>query len=221
LLINAGTVLELGSTVAASQSVTFTSTGETLRLDAATAFAGEVFGFVTGDAIDVANTPVTSLAISGGTLVLGTGPGQVRLNTAAPLGGALEVSADTHNGSIVNYTQQTRGGGVGGGTIVTIGVYQPHMLFWASPVGDIFTGPAADMQGASINNWTTADSIDIVDMTGTKATVAYVQGSGQGAITVTDGTHTDHVTLVGSYNASWFHVTTDAHGGALVTYSNS
>jgi hypothetical protein len=220
LLINAGTVLELGSTVAASQSVTFTSTGETLRLDTATAFAGEIYGFVTGDAIDVATTPVTSLAISNGTLVLGTGPGQVRLNTAAPLGGALEVSADTHNGSIVNYTQQTRGGGVGGGTIVTIGVYQPHMLFWASPVGDIFTGPAADMQGASINNWTTADSLDIVDMAGTKATVAYVQGSGQGTITVTDGTHTDHVTLVGSYNASWFHVTADAHGGALVTYSH-
>jgi len=220
LLINAGTVLELGSTVAASQSVTFTSTGETLRLDTATSFAGEVYGFVTGDAIDVANTPVTSLAISNGTLVLGTGPGQVRLNTAAPLGGALEVSADTHNGSIVNYTQQTRGGGVGGGTIVTIGVYQPHMLFWASPVGDIFTGPAADMQGTSINNWTTADSLDIVDMNGAKATVAYVQASGQGTITVTDGTHTDHVTLVGSYNASWFHVTTDAHGGALVTYSS-
>jgi hypothetical protein len=218
LQIDTGCVLELGSTVAASQTVNFTSTGETLRLDSSTLFAGEINNFVTGDAIDIAGTPVTNLAISNGTLVLGTKAGQVHLHTALPLGGAVEVSQDTHSGSIVNYTQQSGNGTIGGGTIVTIGVYQPGMLFWASPVGDVFTGDSAPMQGADISNWTTADSIDILDMLGTKTTVAYVQANGQGTITVTDGVHTDHVTLVGSYNASWFHANTDVHGGALVTY---
>ncbi len=220
LQIDPGCVLELGSTVAASQTVNFTSTGETLRLDTSTQFAGEINGFVTGDAIDVAGTPVTNLAISNGTLVLGTKAGQVHLHTSQLLGGALEVAKDTHNGSVVNYTQQSGNGTVGGGTIVTIGVYQPGMLFWASPVGDVFTGDAAPMQGADISNWTTADSIDILDMLGSKATVTYAQASGLGTITVTDGVRTDHVTLVGSYNASWFHVNVDAHGGALITYGS-
>jgi hypothetical protein len=216
LQIDTGCVLELGSSVVSSQTVDFTSTGETLRLDTSTQFAGLIDNFVTSDAIDIAGLPVTNLAISNGTLVLGTQAGQVRLHTQAPLGGALEVSKDTHNGSIVNYTQQAPGS-----TVVTLGVYQPNMLFWASPVGDVFEGNSANMAGADISNWTTADSIDIVDMLGTKTTVAYVQANGQGTITVTDGTHTDHVTLVGSYNATWFHVNTDANGGALITYSQN
>jgi hypothetical protein len=77
------------------------------------------------------------------------------------------------------------------------------------------------MQGAEISNWSTSDSLDFVDMLGTKTTVAYVQASGQGTITVTDGAHTDSVILIGSYNASWFQVGTDVHGGALITYSQS
>ena len=101
------------------------------------------------------------------------------------------MAKDTHNGSIVNYTQQSGNGTIGGGTIVTIGVYQPGMLFWASPVGDIFTGDSAPMQGADISNWTTADSIDILDMLGTKTTVAYAQPQLGGTI---DFTHV-HVSL--------------------------
>jgi hypothetical protein len=216
LQIDPSCVLELGASVGPNQTVNFTSTSETLRLNTATQFAGQINNFIGGDAIDLAGQPVTSLAVSNGTLVLGTAAGQARLHMSQPLGGALEVALDTHSGSIVNYTQQTQGG-----PAVTIGVYQPKMLFWASSVGDIFTGQAATVQGADISNWTTADRLDIIDMLGTKTTVAYVQASGQGTITVTDGVHTDSVTLIGSYNASWFQVGTDAHGGALITYSQS
>jgi hypothetical protein len=216
LQIDQGCVLELGGAVSAGQAINFTSTGQTLRLDSSTQFSGVINNFITGDAIDIANLPVSNLAISSGTLVLGTSAGQARLHTGQPLGGELSVSHDTHNGSIVNYTQQAQGSNA-----VSISVYQPSMLFWASPVGDEFTGTAANMAGADISNWTSNDSLDFVDMLGTNTTVAYVQASGQGTITVTDGKHTDHVTLVGSYNASWFHVNTDAHGGAIVVYSQS
>jgi hypothetical protein len=221
LQVDQGCVLELGNSVSSSQTVRFTGTTETLRIDDPQGFAAHVANFASGDALDIAGTPLNTVAISNGTLVLGTGYGVLKLNTTAPLGGEVSVGADTHGGDLVNYVQQSGGGGQGGGTITTIAVNEPKMLFWASPVGDIFTGSAANMQGATIANWTTADSLDFVDYLGSKTRVSYAQANGQGTITVTDGTHTDTIGLVGSYNASWFHVTTDLHGGALVTYSQS
>jgi hypothetical protein len=86
-------------------------------------------------------------------------------------------------------------------------------------VGDIFTGTISNMQIAEIANWTGSDSLDIVDMLGNQTRVSYLQASGQGTITVTDGVHTDTIGLLGTYTASWFHVSTDTHGGALITYS--
>jgi hypothetical protein len=220
--IDPGCRVELSGQVAASQTVSFTATGETLRLDSALGFAAQVANMASGDMIDVAGTPVTSVALSNGTLVLGTGAGQFRLDSTAPLAGAFEVGTDTHNGSLVNYTAQSGGGGGGGGgTITTISVGQPKMLFWASPVGDIFQGTSANLQGASISNWTTTDSLDLTDYLGSKTSVSYAQANGQGIITVSDGTHHDSITLVGSYTASWFHVGLDHGGGALVTYSQS
>jgi hypothetical protein len=215
-------VLELGNAVTASQTLAFTGAGETARLDDPQFFAAHVTGFTSGDTIDMAGSQINTVAVSAGTLVLGTTYGQFRLATTTPLGGEFSVGADTHGGDLVSYVQQTPGsGGAGGGTITTIAVTQPKMLFWASPVGDVFTGASAAMQGANIANWTAADSLDITDLLGAQTRIAYAQATGQGTITVTDGTHTDTVTLLGSYNASWFHVTPDAHGGALVTYSQT
>jgi hypothetical protein len=218
LLADAGTVLELENAVSASQTVAFTGAGATLRLDQAQNFNATVLNYATSDSIDITGTPVNTVAISNGTLVLGTGYGQFKLNSPTPLGGVIAAGADAHGGEMVTYTQQVKGGGAGGGNIVTISVAESNMLFWASPLGDIFQGTSAELQGSNIANWTTADSLDFVDMLGTKTTVSYVQATGQGTITVTDGTHTDDITLIGTYNATWFHVQTDQNGGALITY---
>ena len=215
LQIDPNCVLELTSSVAASQIVDFTSTSETLRIDNAQMFSAGVAGFGTGDMIDIAGTPINTVAVSGGTLVLGTGYGVFKLDTTTPIGGEVSVGADTHAGSDINYLQQTAGSGT-----ATIAVTEPRMLFWASPVGDVFTGTSANLQGATLANFSTADSLDFVDMLGTKTTVAYAQATGQGTITVTDGTHTDSIGVLGSFNASWFHVQTDIQGGALITYSH-
>jgi hypothetical protein len=219
LLIESGCNLELNGAVAASQTVSFTATGETLRLDQEQSFAGQVANFATGDALDIVGTNIENVGISAGTLVLGTGLGQFRLATTAPLGGEISVGSDHHGGETVTYTGQIGPGG--GGTLATIGVAQPGMMFWACGAGDVFTGTAANMAGGEIFNFGTTDSLDFVDFLGTKTTVSYAQASGQGVITVTDGTHTDHITVIGSYTASWFHVAPDSHGGALVTYSHS
>jgi len=94
------------------------------------------------------------------------------------------------------------------------------MLFWASPLGDEFQGASTNINGAEIANWTTTDSLDFVDFLGTKTTVAYSQATGQGTITVTCGSQSAAIGLLGTYTASWFHVSSDGHGGALVTYTH-
>jgi hypothetical protein len=222
LQIDTGCVLELGGAVSSAQTVDFTAAGQTLRLDDPAGFAATVAGFVTGDAIDMAGSPVNTVAISAGTLVLGTSYGVFKLDASSPLGGALSVGADHHGGDTVLYTAQSgSGGGSGGGTATVLAVTQPKMLFWASPLGDEFQGASANMNGATIANWTAGDSLDFVDMLGNQTTVAYAQASGQGTITVTNGSLSATVGLLGSYNATWFHVTSDAHGDALVTYTHS
>ena len=217
LQVDQGCVLELGGAVASSQTVTFTGTGETLRIDQPSGFAAQVAGFSAGDVIDVAGSPVTSVAISAGTLVLGTSYGQLRLATTAPLGGEVSAGADSHGGGMVTYTPQLPGSS----TVATITVGQPRMLFWASPVGDTFTGVAANMAGATLANWTGADALDMTDMAGAKASVTYTQASGYGNLVVTDGAHADTLTLLGTYTPSYFHSGLDAHGGAVITYGHS
>jgi hypothetical protein len=216
LQVDPGCVLELTNSVASSQTVTFTGTGETMRMDDPQAFSASIAGWGAGDTIDVAGTPINTVAVSAGTLVLGTGYGVFHLNTAAPIGGEVSVGADIHAGSDINYTPQALNGGT-----ATIAVAESKMLFWASPAGDDFVGTSAHLQGAMLANWGTSDSLDFVDMLGNQTRVTYAQATGQGTITVTDGTHTDTIGVLGSYNASWFHVQTDPNGGALVTYSHS
>jgi hypothetical protein len=215
LRVETGCVLELTNAVAASQTVSFTATGETLRIDDPQAFSAAITGFGGGDVVDIAGTPINTVAVSAGTLVLGTGYGVFKLNTTAPIGGEVSVGADTHLGSVINYLAQPQGSGA-----ATITAYEPKMLFWASPMGDEFQGSSTNLQDSLIANFGTTDSLDFVDMLGTKTTVSYVQATGQGTITVTDGTHTDTIGVLGSYNATWFHVQTDANGGALVTYTH-
>ena len=46
---------------------------------------------------------------------------------------------------------------------------------------------------------------------------AEAQNNGIGTLTVSDGTHTANILLLGQYSAAQFHVTTDGNGGTLVT----
>jgi hypothetical protein len=215
LQIDAGCVLELGGAVASTQTVSFTATAEILRLDAPASFAGKVANFASGDVIDCAGAQVNTVAISAGTLVLGTSYGVFKLASTTPLGGAVSVGSDHHGGDSVLYTAQSNGGPP---TVLAVG--QPKMLFWASPVGDECQGTGANISGAEIANWTTADSLDLVDFLGTKTTVTYSQATGQGTITVTCGAESTSVGVLGTYTASWFHVASDPNGGALITYTH-
>ena len=60
------------------------------------------------------------------------------------------------------------------------------------------------------------DLMDIAYHSGTTS-LAWAQSGTSGTLTVTDGTHTAHLTLLGQYVAGQFHIASDGHGGTMVT----
>jgi hypothetical protein len=74
-----------------------------------------------------------------------------------------------------------------------------------------FSGTVA---GLALNGSNFLDLSDISFGAGTHAT--YSGTSLAGTLTVTDGTHTSNISLLGNYTASTFVTATDGHGGTLV-----
>jgi len=93
------------------------------------------------------------------------------------------------------------------------------VTFTASTTGTLelansqaYTG---DVTGFSLTGATALDLNDIDFINGTtKATYSGTPTSG--TLTVTDGTHTAHITLEGNYTSSTFTVASDGHGGTKV-----
>jgi len=214
--IDTGCRVELEGAVAASQTVTYTATGETLQLDQASSFSAAVAGFGSGDLLDINNTPVSAVAITAGTLTLTTAQEVFRLDTTSALAGEVSVGNDGHGGSLVSYLAQAASGA---GGVADITVSQPQMLFWASAVGDEFQGATANFNAAQFADFTSASSLDFTDLALGSASLSYTQNGGVGALTVTDGTHSASLSLLGSFTASGFHLSSDGHGGTLITHS--
>ena len=76
-------------------------------------------------------------------------------------------------------------------------------------------GYAGTIAGFSTSGGTTLDLGDIGFASGT-TTAAYSGSSTGGTLTVTDGTHTSHIALLGDFTHSTFTVSGDGHGGTAV-----
>jgi autotransporter passenger strand-loop-strand repeat protein len=62
-----------------------------------------------------------------------------------------------------------------------------------------------------------AETIDLTTVTfGSATTLGYTGNSLSGTLTVTDGTHTARLAMLGQYTAASFHLIDDTHGGTLV-----
>src|SRR5215831_8892763 len=102
-----------------------------------------------------------------------------------------------------------------GETLEVISTYSGQVSFTAS-TGTLellnssgFTGSVAGMTGQ--------DTIDFADIDPTKVQRPTYSGTASGGIlTVTDGSHTANIALVGNYIASTFVTSSDGHGGANV-----
>ncbi|MGH8277798.1 MAG: hypothetical protein ACRETH_14005, partial [Steroidobacteraceae bacterium] len=73
---------------------------------------------------------------------------------------------------------------------------------------------AGSVSGFSLTGASSLDLRDIGFVSSTEATFSGTATSG--VLTVTDGTHTAHITLVGDYRASTFTASSDGHGGTIV-----
>ena len=69
----------------------------------------------------------------------------------------------------------------------------------------------------TVAGMTGSDAIDFADISFASVQTPDFTGSAfDGRLTVSDGVHTDHVTLLGDYLASSFAVSSDGQGGTLV-----
>ena len=74
---------------------------------------------------------------------------------------------------------------------------------------------AGDIRGFSRQG---ANSLDLQDIAfGGSTTASFSGTAASGVLTVTDGTHTAKITLIGDYLASTFTLASDGSGGTLVT----
>jgi hypothetical protein len=155
--------------------------------------------------------------------------------------GALQVGDATHSGAltisgalvnkaaieVVSGTFDIAGAVTGKGSAVIAG---GTLEFGSSFTQNLdFTGTSgllalADSQayagaitGFSLAGGTSLDLRDISFASGT-TTATFVENGAdaQGVLTVTDGTHTAHITLIGNYSGSTFTTSSDQNGGTIV-----
>ena len=72
----------------------------------------------------------------------------------------------------------------------------------------------------TVSNFGAGNHLDLAEIGFSAASVTYAenqQGTG-GTLTVSDGTHTANITLLGQYSADGFQANDDQHMGTLMTY---
>jgi hypothetical protein len=75
------------------------------------------------------------------------------------------------------------------------------------------------VSGFSLTGGTSLDLRDIAFVGSGEATFSGT--ASQGVLTVTDGTHTAHITLIGNYTASSFVASSDGQGGVSIVDPNT
>jgi hypothetical protein len=107
---------------------------------------------------------------------------------------------------------------INGGTLYVERAFAEKVTFTGSTgvlkLGDsrAFTGKVAGLSKTGTNS---LDLVDIGFVSGTTK-ASYSGTTASGTLTVTDGTHTAHIVLVGNYTVSTFTVSSDGHGGTSV-----
>jgi hypothetical protein len=154
-------------------------------------------------------------AVTNAGLIETTGSGV--LTIAGALANSGTVSA---NGGTLTVNAAVTGKGVatiGGGTLDLASAFTQNVTFTGT-TGELELGKSQTYTG-SITGFskTGGTSLDLVDIGFVGA--SEVKGAGttkSGVLTVTDGTHTAHITLKGDYTASTFTASSDGHGGTIV-----
>ncbi len=179
--------------------------------DGAGVIAGTTGGVLT---IDTGNHTV----INDG-LIASRGSGSVVIAGAVTNNGALEADAGTL--SVMGAVGGAGSGVVASGTLAFAAFFDEAVDFEAA--GGVLELAQSQSYSAAISGFsaTGATSLDLGDIGFVSAGEASYSGTAtSGVLTVTDGTHTASVNLVGDYLAATFTAASDGHGGASVTASS-
>jgi hypothetical protein len=159
----------------------------------------------------------TSTITNAGLIESDAGGGTLVINSAVANTGVIEA-----NGGLLQVNAAITGTGkleVNGGTLELTQVGVTSAVAFVTPAGTLQLDNSqtfgGTVKGMSTTVGTTLDLSDIGFGGSTKATFAGTTTSG--VLTVTDGTHTAKITLLGNYTNSTFNVASDGHGGTDVT----
>lgn len=209
-------------------------------------FSGAISGFTLGDAIWLPAVAYSASNIVvftpnandvGGVLKVETSSAQVlaSINLAGfdPSGAAPYVSLDfVLNNMIINgaagtiitdplVTVQKSGSApasVGDGGILEINTPDSGNVTFTGSTGKLVLDQPDTFTG-TVSGFGAQDGIDLSQIAfGASTTLGYAENTSHtgGTLTVTDGTHTAAVALLGNYMASTFAIGADGHGGTLI-----
>ena len=168
--------------------------------------------------------------------VVGAGSGSLATTLELTTGGTATLNAATNNVTVkldaaTNLTLNsmqfiTAIGQVAGNTLtagasgqILGGTAGGDTLIGYTGFGTIFKGTSAGLSGDTIQNWGGTDSVDLTDMAfASLKALTYTAGTGNGVLTVKDGTHTDKLTFTGTFALHNFTAVSDGGTGTLINW---
>jgi hypothetical protein len=223
---NAGNIASSSpNLIVAAGGATLTGVGTLTLGDSA---ANRVYGATASATLDNVDNRIVGAGLLGnGNMIL--------INEAAGLingNDSVALIIDTGANTFVNngFIEATGAGGVTvksavtgtgsaqvtDGTLSFASSFSQNVAFGAAGVLELADSKTygGSISGFSKSGHTSLDLLDIGFVSSTEAT--FSGNSSGGVLTVTDGTNTAHITLVGNYTASQFVASSDGHGGTIV-----
>ena len=106
---------------------------------------------------------------------------------------------------------------IGSGATLELASAYSGTLSFAAATGTLKIDHALSFSGKIGGQLAIGDVIDLADVTaGAKALISYSGNNSPGTLTVTDGTHTANIALLGNYSLANFVTSSDGHGGTSV-----
>jgi hypothetical protein len=230
-LIYAGTTVELGEP--SDQQINFAAATGTLKLDGSsnfTGFDGQISGFNGEDRIDLAGVAFgasTTLAYSansagsGGTLMVSDGTDTASLALLGQYGAAdFAISSDGHGGTLITDPLAATSTVANGASVEIDGASAANVTF-AGNTGTLKLDNSSAFTGA-ISGMAGKDTLDLGDISyGPATTSSFIGDSYEGILTITNGTDTVDITLLGNYSNATWSLTGDGDGGTSVVEQQS
>ena len=195
---------------------------------------------VLGSATETVNASKTGTAViqglssQAGALIVGNSQTTTTLNITDTGGTAVLNTADTEltvkltgatNLTLSTMRFITADGSAGNSTLTALASGQTMIggtgdtLVGFTGFGDLFEGTAALLNQDMIKNFGGSDQIDLTNILESQVTgLGWTPDSGGGVLTVTDGTHTAALNLVGTYALDNFGFGPDSGTGTLITW---